>query len=109
MEDPNRPSEKEVPHNQHIVLASAAGEGFASLRRPATPRRERYAVGRALRQQVPRSMLATWSPSHGRRDPVQQIEEAHEGRLEWLIPARVSRMIASPYSFLRGTRAGARV
>jgi hypothetical protein len=45
---------------RHIVLASAEGVGFASLRRPATPRPERYAVGRALRQQVPRPELARW-------------------------------------------------
>ncbi len=31
--------------------------------------------------------------------------EAHEGRLDWLIPVRVGRMIASPYAFLRGTAA----
>jgi hypothetical protein len=27
----------------------------------------------------------------------------HEGRLDWLIPVRVARMISSPYGFLRGT------
>ena len=29
--------------------------------------------------------------------------ESHEGRLDWLIPVRVGRMVASPYGFLRGT------
>ena len=29
--------------------------------------------------------------------------ESHEGRLDWLIPVRVARMISSPYGFLRGT------
>jgi uncharacterized protein (DUF2252 family) len=89
-------------HGQHVVLASADARGFASLRRSATPRPERYALGRALRQTVPRSMLAMWEPPAGRPDPVQQIVEAHEGRLEWLIPIRVGRMVASPYAFLRG-------
>jgi hypothetical protein len=42
---------------QHVVLADADAEGFASLRRPATPRSERYAIGRALRGQAPRSSL----------------------------------------------------
>ncbi len=28
---------------------------------------------------------------------------SHEGRLDWLIPIRVGRMVASPYGFLRGT------
>jgi len=29
--------------------------------------------------------------------------ESHEGRVDWLIPVRVGRMVASPYGFLRGT------
>src|ERR1700724_1263069 len=29
--------------------------------------------------------------------------DSHEGRLDWLIPIRVGRMVASPYGFLRGT------
>jgi uncharacterized protein (DUF2252 family) len=90
---------------QHVVLASADGRGFASLRHPATPRPERYALGRALRRQVPRSVLGTWSAPTDRVDPVQKIKEAHEGRLDWLIPTRVARMAASPYAFLRGAAA----
>jgi uncharacterized protein (DUF2252 family) len=89
----------------HVVLASTGGRGFASLRRPATPRQERYALGRALRQKVPRSALGGWSVPAARLDPVQQIIATHEGRLERLIPVRVGRMIASPYGFLRGTAA----
>ncbi|MGI8759226.1 MAG: DUF2252 family protein, partial [Acidimicrobiales bacterium] len=89
----------------HVVLASTGGRGFASLRRPATPRRERYALGRALRQKVPRSALGGWNVPAARLDPVQQIIATHEGRLERLIPVRVGRMIASPYGFLRGAAA----
>ena len=37
------------------------------------------------------------------RDPVEQVVEAHEGRVDRLIPVRVGRMVASPYAFLRGT------
>jgi uncharacterized protein (DUF2252 family) len=90
---------------EHIVLPSAEGEVFASLRRRAAPRLERYALGQSFRQSVPRSALDGWSAPAGRRDPVQQIRDAHEGRLEWLIPVRIGRMVASPYAFLRGTAA----
>ena len=90
---------------EHVVLPSTEGEAFASLRRRAATRRERYDLGRSLRQSVPRSALARWSPPAGRRDPVQQIGDAHQGRLEWLIPVRIGRMVASPYAFLRGTAA----
>ncbi|HEX8760293.1 MAG TPA: DUF2252 domain-containing protein [Pseudonocardiaceae bacterium] len=91
--------------DQHVVLASAESQGFFSLRQPATPRRERYAIGRSLRQRVPRSALGNWSVPGNRVDPVQQIIATHEGRLDRLIPVRIGRMIASPYAFLRGTAA----
>jgi len=87
----------------HVVLASADGQGFASLRRAGTPRSERYAIGRKLRERVPRSALGDWRVPVDRQHPVRQIVEAHEGRLDWLIPVRVGRMSASPYAFLRGT------
>jgi uncharacterized protein (DUF2252 family) len=87
----------------HAVLAAVGGGGFASLREAATPRAERYAIGRRLRKQVPRSSLADWRVPDGRQDPVAQVVEAHAGRLEWLIPVRIGRMAASPYAFLRGT------
>ena len=90
---------------QHVVLASADSRGFVSLRQPATPRRERYAIGRSLRKRVPRSALGSWSVPDSRADPVHQIMTTHEGRLDWLIPVRIGRMIASPYAFLRGAAA----
>jgi uncharacterized protein (DUF2252 family) len=91
--------------DQHVVLASADSRGFVSLRQPATPRPERYAIGRSLRKRVPRSALGSWSVSDGRADPVQQIIATHEGRLDRLIPVRIGRMITSPYAFLRGAAA----
>jgi uncharacterized protein (DUF2252 family) len=67
------------------------------------PRAERFKLGRSLRQQVPRSSLGEWKAPADRPDPVKQIMYSHEGRLPWLIPIRVGRMVASPYGFLRGT------
>jgi uncharacterized protein (DUF2252 family) len=87
----------------HVVLPSVDGVGYSSLRRRATPRHERYALGRRLRERVPRSTLGQWLAPPHRRDVVAQIQESHEGRLEWLTPVRVGRMVASPYGFLRGT------
>ncbi len=90
------------PHPGHAVQ-HGADEDFTSLRRPARPRAERYELGRRLRERSPRSGLGTWVPPDDRRDPVQQVVEAHEGRVPWLIPVRVGRMAASPYAFLRGS------
>ena len=47
--------------------------------------------------------MGDWKAPAGRPDPVKQIMHSHEGRLDWLIPIRVGRMVASPYGFLRGT------
>jgi uncharacterized protein (DUF2252 family) len=96
-------TERRRSQGSHVVLAEADSVPYASMRRRATPRTERYAVGRALRSQVPRSALGAWSPPTDRPDPVAQVIEAHEGRLKWLIPVRVGRMVSSPYAFLRGT------
>ncbi len=89
--------------SRHTVLASADSESFASLRRRPTSREERYAMGRALRTQVPRKSLGRWSPPADRPDPVDLLLESHQGRLDWLVPVRVARMVSSPYGFLRGT------
>jgi uncharacterized protein (DUF2252 family) len=93
----------EVQRNGHVVLADSDSDSYASLRRRPTPRAERYAIGRRLRAQVPRSALGKWKPPIGRPDVVHQIMDSHEGRVDWLIPIRVARMVASPYGFLRGT------
>lgn len=87
----------------HVVLTDADSESFASLRVPATLRAERFALGKGLRKEVPRSSLGDWQRRDDRRHPVDQIAESHRGRLDWLIGVRVARMVASPYGFLRGT------
>ena len=87
----------------HVVLAEVEGASYGSLRRRPTSRSDRYRLGRDLRTRVPRSSLGEWQPPTDRPHPVQLIVESHEGRLDWLIPVRVGRMVASPYGFLRGT------
>ena len=87
----------------HVVLSSVDSASFRSLRQRPTSRAERFELGRQLRQRVPRSSLGDWAVPAGRIDPVQQIIQSHEGRVESLIPVRVGRMVASPYGFLRGT------
>src|SRR3954470_16913334 len=89
----------------HTVLASTDSTGFASLRLAATPRAERYAMGRGLRRQVPRSALELWDPDDRGVDPVQQVIATNEGRVARLVPVRIGRMVASPFAFLRGAAA----
>ena len=92
-----------LPPDSHVVLAVADGKPYASLRRRPVPREQRRAVGKSLRTQVPRSSLGEWEPAEDRRDVVQQLRESHQGRLDWLVPIRVGRMVASPYGYLRGS------
>src|SRR4051794_37177344 len=87
----------------HTVLATADSEAFTSVRLRPTARAERYAMGKALRHDVPRRSLGDWHAAPNRADPVALIEESHRGRVPELVPVRVARMIGSPYGFLRGT------
>jgi uncharacterized protein (DUF2252 family) len=86
----------------HPVLTAADLRGYTSLRHGAAPRAERYALGRRLRGRAPRSGLGGWDEPPGRAGVVDLVGESHDGRLAWLVPVRVGRMIASPYAFLRG-------
>lgn len=86
-----------------VVLPSVQNESFSSLRQRTTPRKERYAIGRGLRQQVSRQVLGQWQPADDRIDPVELIKQSHRGRVPALIPVRVARMLDSPYGFLRGS------
>ncbi|MFL6127696.1 MAG: DUF2252 domain-containing protein, partial [Mycobacteriales bacterium] len=78
------------------AVLDSGGRGFASVRESGMPREERYALGRGMRTRVPRSALADWTAPAARRDPVEQVVEAHTGRLERLVPVRIGRMAASP-------------
>jgi hypothetical protein len=86
------------PHMAEVEMASV-------LRTSLPSGEERAAAGRALRERVRRGDLGRWRPAEGRPDPIDLIEEAHEGRLQRLIPVRVGRMMVSPYAFLRGSAA----
>jgi uncharacterized protein (DUF2252 family) len=88
---------------RHVALAEADSSAYHSLRERPITRAERYALGRSLRDRVPRRSLAQWQPPGDRPDPIRLIEVSHQGRLDRLIPIRVGRMAASPYGFLRGT------
>lgn len=92
-----------IGSRRHTVLATAESEAFGSLRKRPTSRRERFAVGKGLRRQVPRRTLGDWEAPADRPDPVGLIQRSHEGRIEELVAIRVARMLTSPYGFLRGT------
>jgi uncharacterized protein (DUF2252 family) len=58
-----------------------------------------------LRKIVPRSMHGHWTPSPGRRDPVEILIETGRHRIASLLPIRYDRMRESPFAFFRGAAA----
>jgi uncharacterized protein (DUF2252 family) len=69
----------------------------------ASGRRQRYERGRAARRVVPRGSHAGWEPAPDRPDPVDLLEAQGRDRIQDLLPIRYSRMMASPFAFLRGS------
>ncbi|WP_244808390.1 DUF2252 domain-containing protein [Caballeronia zhejiangensis] len=80
----------------HLKESSAA-----SYRTPD----ERAAVGRAIRNTVPRLSQAGWEPPKNRNNPIELLSESNKGRIESLVPIRFGRMAESPFAFYRGAAA----
>ena len=64
---------------------------------------ERAAGGKALRKQAPRGSHGDWSPASDRPDPLDLLQAQDKDRLQYLLPIKYGRMLASPFAFLRGT------
>lgn len=67
--------------------------------------KERTDLGKSLRKRAPRTSHGEWSAGTERPDPVGLIEAQNANRLDWLVPVRRRRMMASPFAFYRGTAA----
>src|SRR3981081_2486368 len=67
------------------------------------PWQKRHADGKDLRRTVPRESHAEWIPPQDRPAPLKLIAENNKGRQKDLIPLRMGRMAASPFTFLRGS------
>ena len=68
---------------------------------PSDSLAERRTLGRNARKETPRSAHA--SIGNTDRDPVNLLRENSQGRVENLIPLRYGRMLASPFTFYRGS------
>ncbi|MCQ8102579.1 DUF2252 domain-containing protein [Methylomonas sp. SURF-2] len=66
-------------------------------------REERLAIGKLLRDKVPRSSHAAWVAPAKHRDPIEILEESNRERIPELVPIRYGRMLRSPFTFLRGS------
>ena len=68
---------------------------------PSDSLAERSALGRKARKATPRSAHADIGNTD--RDPVALLRENSMGRVETLVPLRYGRMLASPFTFYRGS------
>jgi uncharacterized protein (DUF2252 family) len=66
-------------------------------------REERLAAGKLLREKVPRSSHAVWTPPANRGDPIDILEASNQDRVPELVPIRYGRMLRSPFAFFRGS------
>ena len=96
--------------SDNLVPMSPAGDHTPSalLDKFTVPRpsvAERMAAGKALRDKLPREKHGEFRLHPKRQDPVSIIEEQAKTRLPLLVPIRHSRMLASPFAYLRGSAA----
>ena len=63
-------------------------------------RSERQKIGKALRQEVPFSSYASWTPAVDRPNTINLLRIQDEGRLEKLLPIKYGRMLVSPSPFI---------
>ena len=83
----------------------AAEHGQRSMRAPAVSSADRRAVGRAARKRVPRRRLGDWDPAARGHDALATVLAQNETRVPDLVPIRMSRMSASPWTYYRGAAA----
>lgn len=74
----------------------------ARLRESDNPWPKRHEIGKALRARTPRELHADVKPAGNRPDPLDLLAASNVGRVEDLVPLRLGRMAASPFTFLRG-------
>ena len=97
------------PQQYHLGRANKQSDiNRVRERQPAERYRsadQRRAEGKALRDTVAREEHRGWKASKDRRDPVDLLTEANEGRMPQLVPIRHGRMVQSPFAFYRGSAA----
>jgi hypothetical protein len=78
---------------------------YRSVLASATPMGERRTKGRAARGRVPRQRLADWDASARGHDALGTVLAQNKTRVPDLVPIRMSRMSASPWTYFRGAAA----
>ncbi|MEU0501133.1 DUF2252 domain-containing protein [Nocardia sp. NPDC005998] len=93
-----RGRERAAPQVRQNVTVLDGGINLRSY----VPAEEVRARGRALRQRVPVTARDRAATGSGRPDVLEFLAASNAGRLPHLVPLRIGRMIASPFTFYRG-------
>lgn len=81
-----------------------SSDGVAILHdNTATPRDDRRARGKILRNAVPHELHQSWTADSKRRDPLEILGESDSWRRTELVPIRYGRMSQTPFTFFRGS------
>lgn len=78
---------------------------FASAAKAGATRAERKALGKIARQNAPLESHAKLHIPRSGRDIIAILEKSNTGRVKELVPIRYGRMLASPFTFYRGSAA----
>ena len=96
---------EDTSYLRHLGEANGDLAMLASFTEKHPSVKERLAIGKALREQVPRAEHARFEKNPDRPDPIGILEQQNINRVQKLVPVRFARMLASPFAFLRGSAA----
>ena len=105
-QDQDRPVGR--PHSQGDVMDTSNSlkrDGHSSLERRREPMAARAAAGRERRDTVPLDAHAELVVPTGRASALSILQAEDADRLQDLVPIRYGRMLATPFTFLRGSAA----
>jgi uncharacterized protein (DUF2252 family) len=74
-----------------------------AVHQPTITPTDRRTHGKRLRDRVPRADHDEWPASSDRADPIHILRAADATRQQDLVPLRYGRMLASPFTFYRGS------
>ena len=83
--------------SQAIVKTAVPG-GAAHI----ISRHNRVAIGKALRDKIPRKQHGRWKEAKDRPNPIDILRKSDATRMKELVPIRYGRMLQSPFFFYRG-------
>ncbi len=90
-----------LDHDATRPATSAAARPLATAEQPTSG----TTFGKLARNRRPRGSFADWTPGPDRSDPVEILEQQARTRVPELVPIRYGRMVATPFTFLRGAAA----